>query len=211
MLKRPWKIAKWGLILGGANQLATNDEEFRTERKRQKELDMGFNILAIPGANTLIKVPSAISGDKSQYLDVSRWIPAGDVLQVKEQGFRIPGVPAPFQPSGGAIGGVTKAVHDAFESNGKRHPTKDDRTVTEAMLNTIGIKVKTYDEKKMKSRVNYKYQNKIDSLNKKINKLMANKKGGRIDLESFDKDLARLKAELKKLYKEARESLKKVK
>ena len=79
------------------------------------------------------------------------------------------------------------------------------------MLNTIGIKVKTYDEKKMKSRVNYKYQNKIDSLNKKINKLMANKKGGRIDLESFDKDLDRLKAELKKLYKEARESLKKVK
>jgi len=263
MLKRPWKIAKWGLILGGANQLVTDDEEFRTERKRQKELDMGFNILAIPGANTLIKVPSAISGDKSQYLDVSRWIPAGDVLQVKEQGFRIPGVPAPFQPSGGAVGGVTKAVlgfdtftgqkqpgvgsgsmkdewaarvpglgggrdsilgkefipmwnqywniHDAFESGGKRHPTKDDRTITEAMLNTIGIKVKTYDEKKMKTRVHYKYQNKIDSLNKKIRKMMANKKGGRIDSASFDKDLDRLKAELKKISKEAREALKKAK
>ena len=25
LLKRPWKIAKWGLILNGANQLATDD------------------------------------------------------------------------------------------------------------------------------------------------------------------------------------------
>jgi len=263
LLKRPWKIAKWGLILNGANQLATDDAEARTERKRLNDLNMGFNVLAIPGASTMIKLPTERLDDKSRYLDVSRWIPAGDVLTTKEQGLSLPYVPAPLQPTGAALGGVFKTVTgfdtfttqtqpgvgsgsmrdelaaripglggkrdsilgkefipmwnqgwniwEAYESSGKRHPTKDDRTMGEALAQTIGIKIKSYDEKKMKMRVNYKYQNKIDSLNKKINKLMGNKKGGRVDSESFDKELDRLKVELKKLYKEAREALKKAK
>jgi len=260
LVQRPWKIAKWGLILGGANQLAADDEEFRTERKRQKELNMGFNVLGLPGANTLIKIPR---GDKSQYLDVSRWIPAGDILQVKDQGFSIPFVPAPLQPSAGAIGGIAKAVtgfdtftkqqvpgvgsdslrdelaarlpglgggrdsilgkefvpmwnqywniYDAYQSGGQRHPTKDDRTMGEALAQTVGIKLKTYDEEKMSMRVHYKYQNKIDSLTKKIRKMVSNKAGGRVSSESFDKEISRLKVQLKKLQKEAREAMKKAK
>ena len=257
LVQRPWKIAKWGAILVGANQLVADDEEYRTERKRQKELNMGFNVLGIPGANTLIKVPR---GDKSQYLDVSRWIPAGDVLQVKDQGFNIPGVPAPFQPSAGAAGGIFKAVTgfdtftkqqvpgvgsdsmrdelsarigwnpesilgkefipywnqgwniwNSYVSEGKRHPTKDDRTLPEALLGGVGIKVKTYDEKKMATRVHYKYQNKIESLTKKIRKMVANKAGGRIQSDSYDKEINRLRSELKKISKEAQEALRKSK
>ena len=250
LIKRPWKIAKWGLILNAANDLAADDAEYRTERKRQEELKLGYNVLIHSGTNTLIKLPN------EKYLDVSRWIPAGDVLQTKEQGFNVPFLPAPLQPSGAAWGGIFKAstgfdtftkqtvpgvgsevfkdellgrgtilgkefipmwnqgwnIWDAYESGGKRHPTKDDRTLNESILGAMGIKVKTYDEKKMKMRVNYKYQNKISSLTKKIKKMVANKKGGRkTPFTDYDKELDRLRAELKKISKEAREALKKAK
>ncbi len=39
-------------------------------------------------------------------------------------------------------------IWDAYEADGRKHPTKDDRTLNEAMLGALGIKVKTYDEKK---------------------------------------------------------------
>jgi hypothetical protein len=263
LLKRPWKIAKWGLILNGANQLATDDSEARTERKRLNELKMGFDVLAIPGASTMIKLPTSRLDDKSRYLDVSRWIPAGDVLTTKEQGLNIPFVPAPLQPSFAALGGIAKAVtgfdtftaqrqpgvgssstrdelaaripglgggrdsilgkefipmwnqywniYEAYVSEGKSHPTKDDRSMGEALAQTIGIKIKSYDEKKMKTRVYYKYQNKIDSLTSKIKKKVRDKAGGRVSGESYDKEIERLKAELKKIQKEAKQALKKAK
>ena len=263
LLKRPWKIAKWGLILNGANQLATDDSEARTERKRLNELNMGFNVLSIPGANTMIKLPTDRLDDKSRYLDVSRWIPAGDVLTTKEQGLNIPFLPAPLQPSGGALGGIGKAItgfdtftaqrqagvgsgsmkdelsaripllgggrdsilgkefipmwnqgwniFEAYASGGKRHPTKDDKTMSEAMMQTIGIKVKSYDDKKMKTRIHYKYQNKIESLTSKIKKLVRDKKGGRAGGDSYASEIERLKSELKKIQIEARQALKKAK
>ena len=122
LLKRPWKIAKWGLILNGANQLATDDAEARTERKRLNELNMGFNVLAIPGASTMIKLPTSRLDDKSRYLDVSRWIPAGDVLTTKEQGLNLPYVPAPLQPTGAAIGGLAKAFVGFDTFTAQRQP-----------------------------------------------------------------------------------------
>ena len=252
VLKRPWKIAKWGLILNAANDLAADDGEYQTERKLQEELKMGFDVLNIPGANTLIKLPN------KKYLDVSRWIPAGDMLQTKEQGFSIPFVPTPLQPSGGAIGGVAKAItgfdtftkqvapgvgsgssvdelsarfgmqrdsiigkefiplwnqgwniYDSYRANGQKHPTKDDRTLNESLLGAIGIKVKTFDEDKMRMRVAYKYKNQIDSLTKKIRKMAGNKAGGRMSSDSYDKEIERLRKELKRIQGEAGQALKK--
>lgn len=253
ILKKPWKIAKWGLILNAANDLAADDNEYKTERKRQKELDQSFDVLGIPGANTLIKLPN------EKYLDVSRWIPAGDVLQVKDQGFSLPFVPTPLQPSGGALGGIAKIavgfdtftkqtvpgigsgvfkdsfdarfgmqrdsmlgkefiplwnqgwnIYDAYAAGGKEHPTKDDRTLNESLLGAIGIKVKTYNEEKSAMRVSFKYKNRIESLTKKMKKLAANRQGGRVDKEDFDKDMKRLRTELNRIQKEANQALKKV-
>lgn len=253
MVKRPWKIAKWGLILNAANDLASDDEEYRTERKRYDELNMGFKVLALPGANTMIKLPN------EKYLDVSRWVPAGDVLNTETQGFGVPFLPAPLQPSGGALGGVAKAItgfdtftkqmepgvgsgswrddlgdlqsgrlgilakeflpfyhqgfsiYNAYQANGQRHPTKNDKSLNESILGALGIKVQTYDEQKMKMRVNYKYQNKISSLNKKINRMARNRAGGRIDNDKYKSEMMRLKKELKRISKEAQEALRKAK
>jgi len=251
-IKRPWKFAKWGLILNAANDLNTDDAEFRTERKRQETLKQGFDVLGIPGANTLVKLPN------DKYLDIARWIPAGDIMQTKDQGFNIPFVPTPLQPSGGAIGGIAKAITgfdtftkqtrpgidsgsavdeigglrsgrlgilaqeflpmynqgvniwDAWSASGQQHPTKDDRTFNEALLGGIGIKVKQYDVDKATLRVNYKFKNRIDSLTAKIRQMTANKKGGRMNSEKYNKEIDRLKKELKKIQLEAREALKKV-
>ena len=254
IIKRPWKIAKWGLILNAANDLAADDEEYRTERKLQKELSAGYDVLRIPGANTLVKLPN------EKYLDVSRWVPAGDVLQVKDQGFNLPFVPTPLQPSGGAIGGLYKTavgfdtftkqmapgigsgvskdeyearfglqrdsifgrefiplwnqgwnIYDSYVASGNKHPTKDDRTFNESLLGAVGIKVKTFDKEKMKMRVSYKYQNQMESLQKKMKKMSANRQGGRINKEDYENEMSRLTKELKRIQKEAQEALRKAK
>ena len=51
---------------------------------------------------TLVKMPFRSGEGGSQYLDISRWVPGGDIYEQREQG--IPGVPTPFQPSLGIIG-----------------------------------------------------------------------------------------------------------
>jgi hypothetical protein len=101
-------------------------------------------------------------------------------------------------------------IWDAWSASGQQHPTKDDRTFNEALLGGIGIKVKQYDVDKATLRVNYKFKNRIDSLTAKIRQMTANKKGGRMNSEKYNKEIDRLKKELKKIQLEAREALKKV-
>ena len=60
-IKRPWKLAKWGLILQGANAIGVDvtQDDYATERKRLKELNMGYDLFSpkiLPGAHTLITV-----------------------------------------------------------------------------------------------------------------------------------------------------------
>ena len=109
-IKRPWKLAKWAAILQGANMVGQDISpgDYEKERRYQKELNMGYDLssLGMPGvSNTLIKVPRK---DKSQYLDATRFIPGGDILDIDSTGIHLPMVPAPLQPSFGAIGSLTK-------------------------------------------------------------------------------------------------------
>ena len=258
-LKRPWKLAKWGAILHGANMVGQDISpgDYEKERKYQKELNMGYDLSSIgmPGvANTLIKVPRK---DKSQYLDATRFIPGGDILDIQNHtGITVPFLPAPLQPSFGAIGSAAKIVTgfdtfsasrmpgvgsgvfdisaearknaifkefvpmyhqgkrlaDTLKAQGVPHPTKDDSTLTEAVLNVIpGIKLKTYDKtqmKKLKMRVGMKYQNRMESLTKVLSQSYKDYKGGRLSKEEYNKQQARIKRELKKLQEEARKGLK---
>jgi len=59
--------------------------------------------------------------NRSMYGDISRWTPGGDVLgltgQAGAEGMRIPGLPAPLQPSGGLMGDIFFSLamgQDAF-------------------------------------------------------------------------------------------------
>jgi len=53
---------------------------------------------------TVLRVPWNSNDGDSQYLDVSRWIPGGDIFEERETG--VPGVPAPLQPSFGLYGDI---------------------------------------------------------------------------------------------------------
>jgi len=250
-IHRPWKIAKWGSLLYGANLIGIDIAEGDIERERryQKELDQGFDMfdkIGLPGAHTMVKIPRT---DKSQYLDVSRWIPGGDVLDFSSQGLEFKGLPAPLQPSGGWLGGLGKIAtgFDTFRQDfepgvgsgvaefelearknifmkefmpmyhqysklqkglsGKSHPSKDDYTIGEALLNTIGVKVKEFDMKKVKPRVAYKYKNKIGSLQSKIRDSYRNFKGGLLTSKEYKRQLNKVKEELVKIEKEAKEAM----
>ena len=257
-LKRPWKMAKWALILQGANMVGEDiaPGDYELERKYQKELNMGYDLssLGMPGvSSSLIKVPRT---DKSQYLDTTRFIPGGDILDIEGSGIHIPMVPAPLQPSFGAIGSLAKAatgfdtfsksmlpgvgsdipsyetgarmnilekeflpmyhqwskLSAAIKANGQKHPTKDDSTIKEAMLNLIpGIKLKTYDKDQMnkfKNRIGMKYTGQMESLTRLLNSSFKDYKGGRLSKEDYNKKVKSIRSELNKMKKKAQQALK---
>ena len=47
----------------------------------------------------MVKVPNFRDNQTPTYLDITRWIPGGDVFDVKHGSGVLPGIPAPFQPS----------------------------------------------------------------------------------------------------------------
>ena len=102
-------------------------------------------------------------------------------------------------------------IYDSYVASGNKHPTKDDRTFNESLLGAVGIKVKTFDKEKMKMRVRYKYQNQMESLQKKMKKMSANRQGGRINKQDYENEMSRLTKELKRIQKEAQEALRKAK
>ena len=217
---------------------------------------MGYDLssLGMPGvSSSLIKVPRT---DKSQYLDTTRFIPGGDILDIEGSGIHIPMVPAPLQPSFGAIGSLAKAatgfdtfsksmlpgvgsdipsyergarmnilekefmpmyhqwskLSAAIKANGQKHPTKDDSTIKEAMLNLIpGIKLKTYDKDQMskfKNRIGMKYTGQMESLTRLLNSSFKDYKGGRLSKEDYNKKVKSIRAELNKMKKKAQQALK---
>lgn len=250
--KKPWKIAKWSAILYGANQIGidVNEEDIEKERKLLEETTKvnklyGFSFMP----STQIKIPRE---DKSQYLDVNRWYPLGDVFEAGSQGFEIPLIPQPLQPSGGAAGGLAKTIigFDTFsgrfepgvgsgilsreiegranvffkeffppivpegyswerisEAGDGYHPTQNDYSLGEALLSSIGIKVQTLDERKLRQRVGYKYKARIDSIKRRANQLKNDFAGGRISQEDFRKEAEAIERDIRQIAEEGQEAI----
>ena len=104
---RPWKYAKYAALGYGLNKMGDlvggGDEEAERsvmpERKQGHFLGMPF----FPYRNIKIPVPKTGDDQQSYYVDLTRWVPGGDVLALEGT---IPGLPAPLQPSGGLAGEV---------------------------------------------------------------------------------------------------------
>jgi len=105
---RPWKYVKYASLGYGLNAMGElmvgGDEEAERavmpERKQGRFLGMEF----LPHRN--IKLPVTLPGkdDTPLYMDFTRFVPGGDILDLGSGAF--PGVPAPLQPSGGAGGEI---------------------------------------------------------------------------------------------------------
>ena len=102
---RPWKYFKWGALGYGLNKMGDlvsgGDEEaeraLMPERKRGHFFGMPF----LPHRNVKVPVPKFGKDQQSYYVDLTRWVPGGDVLALEGT---VPGLPAPLQPSGGLAG-----------------------------------------------------------------------------------------------------------
>lgn len=93
---RPWKLAKYATIGYLANMLAfelepgDEDEERRTMRSHQQ----GMTWAAIPftdiGFHRMMRMPWKDEHDNPYYLDIFRWVPAGDVFDTNQGQIGVP-------------------------------------------------------------------------------------------------------------------------
>ena len=116
---RPWKYAKWAALGYGLNGLgqyvAGGDQE--AERAGMSEQKQGevFGVGFMPKRN--IKMPGTDKKGKSVYIDITRFVPGGDVLDLGSAfGGKFPGIPSAVQPTFGAAGDVVPALfgYDLF-------------------------------------------------------------------------------------------------
>ena len=126
--KRPWKVAKWGLIWHAWNKLGEDmsDSEEVAKQRKMMEADKRRPIFGIPGgASPMIKLPEgATPGSRDDpYLDVGRWQPGSpDIFGTTEQKFNVPWLPRGLQPSFGAAGAVGEALLGINRFTGKSTP-----------------------------------------------------------------------------------------
>ena len=100
---RPHKVAKWVGIGYGLNevgkQFSGSNEELERVTMRDELSKKVYNIPFMPPR--MIKLGWKSEAGDAQYIDVSRFVPGGDIFEQREgEGFQLPGVPAPFQPGG---------------------------------------------------------------------------------------------------------------
>lgn len=102
VMTRPWKLAKYYALAQAANALAyailPGDED--KERRSMREEEQGYTWI---GAPRKLRLPWADHWGNPMFLDVRRWIPAGDIFDLNQNSLSdvlpIP-VPAPFQFGG---------------------------------------------------------------------------------------------------------------
>jgi hypothetical protein len=122
-LLRPWKYAKWAALGYGLNEYGEYESpgrDIEAERRMLPDYLKG-TMFGVPGAPaTMIKLPSKAPEEvgpegkvpPSMYLDVQRFLPAGDVFSTTEAGKpSIPLLPKFLQPGGP----ITDAANIAWQ------------------------------------------------------------------------------------------------
>lgn len=98
VMLRPWKLAKYMTVAYAVNALAYmlsgGDED--EERRSLDKTEQGNTWI---GAPRMIRMPYSDSYGNPVFLDVRRWIPAGDVFDMNQGHSAIP-IPAPLQFGG---------------------------------------------------------------------------------------------------------------
>ena len=100
--ERPWKLAKYMLVSYAVNALSyalDSDGDEERERKSMREELQGKTWVGTP---RMIRTPWRDDHNNPIFLDVRRWIPAGDVFDTYQSHAAFP-VPAPLQFGGPAM------------------------------------------------------------------------------------------------------------
>ena len=130
---KPWKVAKWAGLAYGLNKAGSywgpGNEEAERLVGNEKMRETLYGLPGLP--YTTMKTPfiseeaSRLAGTQiPSYIDITRWIPGGDVFALSgatgAEGW-LPGVPAPLQPSFGLVGEAAIPLvfgKDAFTKKG---------------------------------------------------------------------------------------------
>ena len=95
---RPWKIAKYYLVAQAASALAymmaPGDED--EERRSMREEESGYTWIGVP---RMQRMPYRDAHGNPVFLDIRRWIPAGDIFDIGQAHGAFP-IPAPLQFGG---------------------------------------------------------------------------------------------------------------
>ena len=120
---RPWKLAKYATIAYAANALAymLSGGDEGEERRSLRDTEQGYTWI---GAPRMIRMPYSDPYGNPVFLDVRRWIPAGDVFDMN-QGHSSFAIPAPLQ-FGGPIMLAGEVVFNRMAFTGQ--PITNDRT-----------------------------------------------------------------------------------
>ena len=144
---RPWKYAKWAAIGYGLNEYGESESKTDVERERrmmpERQQGTMFNI---PGApSTMIKLPQK-EGEQSEYLDVSRFIPGGDVFNTAETtGRRFELLPQFLQPGGPGFDAFTILYEGRDPFTGQDLPGMNlGKTEGDKRINNASIKASKF-------------------------------------------------------------------
>jgi hypothetical protein len=97
---RPWKLAKYATISYAMNMLAylvMDDDDEDEQRATLRENERGRTWV---GVHRMLRSPMNDRWGNPMFLDIRRWIPAGDVFDTHQGSSAIPYVPAPLMPGG---------------------------------------------------------------------------------------------------------------
>ena len=107
-VKRPIKFAKWAGVGYALNELGVSiaddkkGEDLDRFTARENDNKNMFGMSFMPSA--VIRTPWDSANGDALYIDVSRWIPGGDVFETRQtEGINIPILPSPLQPGGPLI------------------------------------------------------------------------------------------------------------
>lgn len=106
---RPWKLAKYFLLAQAASYLAymiePGDED--EERRSLRDTERGYTWIGVP---RMLRMPYRDAYGNPVFLDIRRWIPAGDVFDLS-QGHGAFSIPAPLQFGGPLMLGAELALN----------------------------------------------------------------------------------------------------
>jgi hypothetical protein len=125
--EKPWKVAKWLMVGGALNALgyAMSGGDEDEERRLLPEEKAGKLWGVFP---KLIRMPWNDAHDSPVFLDVRRWVPAGDVFDTNANHAAVP-VPAPLVP-GGPLAMIGEVIFNRQGFTGK-DITKESDTLAE--------------------------------------------------------------------------------
>lgn len=123
---RPWKLAKYYALAYAANALAYGWDEEGNEEKEHYSLrdqEQGYTWIFVP---RMLRMPFRNQHGLPQFLDIRRWIPAGDIFDTNQGQSAVP-IPAPIQFGGPlAIGAELFLNRSAFTGQDITNTLTDD-------------------------------------------------------------------------------------